>query len=90
MKNLHFCLLASVLIVLSSCTKRTLLKQYIHDADKVEVMIYSGNEPQLQYANNDIDKIQLWMTYISDSTTTPGNCTLRGNLPLFRVAIHYL
>ncbi len=81
MKNFLLYILAGALILLSSCTKRTLLKQYIHDADKVEVMIYSGNEPQLQYATNDMDKIQLWMNYISDSTaTSPANCTLEGQL----------
>jgi hypothetical protein len=81
MKNIHLGLLVSVLIVLSSCTKRTLLKQYIHDADKVEVMLYSGTVPQVQYITNDVDKIQLWMNYISDSTaTSPDNCILEGRL----------
>jgi len=73
-------ILAVVVILLSSCTKRSKVKQYIHDAEKVEVMIYSGNEPQLQYANNDQDKIQQWMNYISDSTTASGNCTFEGTL----------
>ena len=73
-------ILAVVVILFSSCTKRTPLKQYIHDAEKVEVMIYSGNAPQLQYATNDQDKIQQWMNYISDSTASAGNCSFEGQL----------
>ena len=77
----YLILLSASVLLFASCTKRTPLKQYIHDADKVEVMIYAGNTPQLQFATNDQDKIQQWMNYISDSTTAPsGACSLEGKL----------
>jgi hypothetical protein len=68
-------------IVLSSCTNSSPMKQYIHDAGKVEVVLYNGTTPSVQYITNDVDKIQKWMTYISDSTTTsPADCNLEGRL----------
>lgn len=78
------CKLLSILVafmLFTSCTKRSPLMQYIHDADRVEVMLYSGNEPQLQFEANDFDTIQRWMTFISDSVVTAtGNCNLEGTL----------
>jgi len=70
-----------IIIALTSCTKLSPLKQYIHDADKVEVTLYKGDKPYAQDITTDIDKIKEWMNYISDSTTSaPSDCIMDGKL----------
>lgn len=82
MKNskCSFYLLPFILLSLS-CTNRTALQQYIHDADVVKVYIYSGSAiPFVHYETNDIDKIKLWSSYIDEKTDGSASCSYEGKL----------
>jgi len=85
MKQLQFVFSVVIVILISSCSKKSALQELIGEADVVKVYIETGGPvPMVHYETNDIDKIKMWSGYIDEKTNASADSRYEGKL-IFKV-----
>src|SRR5436190_21264890 len=72
------------LLTLASCTPDTPLSKQFYEANKVKLLMYSGDAVGIHFETNDVEKIKDWLKYINEKdSTTLNSCNYEGRLVLY-------